>query len=63
MEKISVEFSVKEISITPHIANFQGYVNSHLVCSYECLQNSYSKKQSKIKQKQKTNKEIFCLVY
>ena len=34
MEEIIVELPVKEISVTPRVANFQGYVNSHFVCSY-----------------------------
>ena len=34
MEEISVELSVQEISITSRVANFQVYVNSHLVHSY-----------------------------
>ena len=53
VEEISEELSVKELSVTPCVANFQGYRNLKL---YQCLQNSYSK--NKIKQNtHKKNKQ------
>ena len=34
VEEVSVELSVEEISVTPCVANFQVYMNLHLVRSY-----------------------------
>ena len=34
VEEINVELLVKEISVTPRVANFQGYMNSHLFRIY-----------------------------
>ena len=55
MEEISVELSVKEISVTPLVANFQGYMNSHLVCSDISVCNTLIIK-NRIKQRIKQNK-------
>ena len=34
MEESSVKVSVKEVAVTPSVANFQCYMNLHLVRSY-----------------------------
>ena len=52
VEEISVELSVKEILVTLLVTNFQGYMNSHLTCSYTLIvkhriKQSTNKKQTK----------------
>ena len=54
MEEIIVELPVKEISVTPRVANFQGYVNSHFVCSYISTCKAFTVKHQV---KQNTNKK------
>ena len=53
VEEISVELSVKEILVTPCLANQEGYMNQHLVRSTICACQTLIVKH---KAKQSTNK-------
>ena len=57
----SIELSVKEISVTPRVANCHGYMNQHLVCSYICSCQTLIVKH-RVKQSTNKNKTRKCFV-
>ena len=57
----SVELSVKEISVTPCLANCQGYMTQHLVRSYICACQTFIVNH-KAKESTKKNQTRNCFV-
>ena len=57
----SIELSVKEISVTPRVANCHGYMNQHFVRSYIFACQTLILKQ-KVKQSTNKNQTKKCFV-